>query len=31
MMAGHESVTSGDILLENRNITDLPAAGAARP
>jgi putative spermidine/putrescine transport system ATP-binding protein len=26
MMAGHESVTSGDILLENRNITDLPAA-----
>ena len=27
MMAGHESVTSGDILLENRNITDLPAAG----
>jgi len=27
MIAGHESVTSGDILLENRNITDLPAAG----
>ena len=26
MVAGHESVTSGDILLENRNITDLPAA-----
>ena len=26
MMAGHESVSSGDILLENRNITDLPAA-----
>ncbi|MDO9404783.1 MAG: ABC transporter ATP-binding protein [Polaromonas sp.] len=26
MIAGHESVTSGDILLENRNITDLPAA-----
>jgi len=26
MMAGHESVTSGDILLENRNITTLPAA-----
>jgi len=26
MMAGHESVTSGDILLENRNITDRPAA-----
>jgi ABC-type glutathione transport system ATPase component len=31
MIAGHESVTSGDILLENRNITDLPAAAAARP
>ncbi|GAB3765330.1 ABC transporter ATP-binding protein [Ramlibacter monticola] len=26
MIAGHESVTSGDILLENRNITRLPAA-----
>jgi putative spermidine/putrescine transport system ATP-binding protein len=26
MIAGHESVTSGDILLENRNITNLPAA-----
>ncbi|MDA8446600.1 ABC transporter ATP-binding protein [Paracidovorax valerianellae] len=26
MIAGHESVTSGDVLLENRNITDLPAA-----
>jgi putative spermidine/putrescine transport system ATP-binding protein len=26
MMAGHESVTSGDILLDNRNITNLPAA-----
>jgi putative spermidine/putrescine transport system ATP-binding protein len=26
MIAGHESVTSGDILLEGRNITDLPAA-----
>jgi len=26
MMAGHETVTSGDILMENRNITDLPAA-----
>ncbi len=26
MVAGHESVSSGDILLENRNITDLPAA-----
>jgi putative spermidine/putrescine transport system ATP-binding protein len=26
MIAGHESVTSGDILLEQRNITDLPAA-----
>jgi putative spermidine/putrescine transport system ATP-binding protein len=26
MIAGHESVTSGDILLENPNITDLPAA-----
>jgi putative spermidine/putrescine transport system ATP-binding protein len=26
MIAGHESVTSGDILLENRNITLLPAA-----
>ncbi|MCM2341522.1 ABC transporter ATP-binding protein [Rhodoferax sp.] len=26
MIAGHESVTAGDILLENRNITDLPAA-----
>ena len=26
MIAGHEIVTSGDILLENRNITDRPAA-----
>jgi putative spermidine/putrescine transport system ATP-binding protein len=26
MIAGHESVSSGDILLENRNITELPAA-----
>jgi len=26
MIAGHESVTSGDVLLEDRNITDLPAA-----
>ena len=26
MIAGHESASSGDILLENRNITDLPAA-----
>src|SRR3954469_3039574 len=26
MIAGHESVTSGDVLLENRNITDAPAA-----
>jgi putative spermidine/putrescine transport system ATP-binding protein len=26
MIAGHESVTAGDILLENRNITALPAA-----
>lgn len=26
MVAGHESVSEGDILLENRNITDLPAA-----
>lgn len=26
MIAGHETVTSGDILLDNRNITDLPAA-----
>jgi putative spermidine/putrescine transport system ATP-binding protein len=26
MIAGHESATSGDILLDNRNITDLPAA-----
>lgn len=26
MIAGHESATSGDILLENRNITDPPAA-----
>jgi putative spermidine/putrescine transport system ATP-binding protein len=26
MIAGHESVSSGDILLENRNITVLPAA-----
>ncbi|MDP3832365.1 MAG: ATP-binding cassette domain-containing protein, partial [Hydrogenophaga sp.] len=24
MIAGHESTTSGDILLENRNITHLP-------
>ena len=27
MIAGHETTTSGDILLENRNITHLPAAG----
>ncbi|WP_298928397.1 ABC transporter ATP-binding protein [uncultured Ramlibacter sp.] len=27
MIAGHESATSGDILLDNRNITNLPAAG----
>lgn len=26
MIAGHESVTSGDVLLDHRNITDLPAA-----
>ncbi len=26
MIAGHESVTHGDILLANRNITRLPAA-----
>ena len=26
MIAGHDSVTSGDILLDNRNITNLPAA-----
>ncbi|MFT3718709.1 ABC transporter ATP-binding protein [Pseudorhodoferax sp.] len=26
MIAGHETVTSGDVLLEGRNITDLPAA-----
>uniref|UniRef100_UPI002DD6A766 ABC transporter ATP-binding protein n=1 Tax=Pseudorhodoferax sp. TaxID=1993553 RepID=UPI002DD6A766 len=26
MIAGHESGTSGDILLENRTLTDLPAA-----
>ena len=26
MIAGHESASDGDILLENRNITDLPAA-----
>ena len=26
MIAGHESTTSGDILLDNRNITALPAA-----
>jgi putative spermidine/putrescine transport system ATP-binding protein len=26
MIAGHESVSAGDILLENRNITTLPAA-----
>jgi putative spermidine/putrescine transport system ATP-binding protein len=26
MIAGHESATSGDILLEGRNITGLPAA-----
>jgi putative spermidine/putrescine transport system ATP-binding protein len=26
MIAGHESVSGGDILLENRNITNLPAA-----
>ena len=26
MIAGHETVTSGDVLLENRNITHLPAA-----
>jgi putative spermidine/putrescine transport system ATP-binding protein len=26
MIAGHESVTSGDILLDNRNISQLPAS-----
>lgn len=26
MIAGHETATGGDILLENRNITHLPAA-----
>lgn len=26
MIAGHETASSGDILLDNRNITDLPAA-----
>lgn len=26
MIAGHETVSDGDVLLENRNITDLPAA-----
>ena len=26
MIAGHESVSGGDILLDNRNITNLPAA-----
>ena len=26
MIAGHETVSSGDILLDNRNITRLPAA-----
>jgi putative spermidine/putrescine transport system ATP-binding protein len=26
MIAGHELATGGDILLENRNITNLPAA-----
>ena len=26
MIAGHESVSSGDILLDGSNITDLPAA-----
>jgi len=26
MVAGHESASSGDILLDNRNITNLPAA-----
>ena len=27
MIAGHESVSSGDILLDDRNITHLPASG----
>ncbi len=26
MIAGHESVSSGDVLLENKNITDLAAS-----
>jgi len=26
MIAGHESVSEGDILLNNRNVTDLPPA-----
>ncbi|MFT4192730.1 MAG: ABC transporter ATP-binding protein [Comamonas sp.] len=26
MIAGHETASSGDIVLDNRNITDLPAA-----
>ena len=26
MLAGHESVTKGDVLLDNANVTDLPPA-----
>ena len=26
MIAGHESVSEGDILLGNKNVTDLPPA-----
>ena len=31
MVAGHESVTSGDIIVGAKNVTDLPPPGAARP
>jgi len=30
MIAGHEQVTDGDVLIRDRNVTDLPPGGARR-
>ena len=30
MVAGHESVTSGDVIVGAKNVTDFPPPGAAR-
>ena len=29
LIAGHETATSGDIVIGAKNVTDLPPAGAA--